>query len=148
MTTYTEAIDIMYGIFKAAWDNGAARIIGYAPDVEYDSPDDGERASIDKAFARVSVRNVNEGLIALGSDAIGERLYETSGVLIAQIFVPKKDNAGVVKGRALAGLVRDAYRAAANQDVWFVSATILEQPPDSRWRQFHVRVEYEFTESN
>jgi len=148
MTTYSAAIDSMYGTFKTAWDSGASPIIGYVPDVEYDEPDAEDRAPLDRAFARLSVRNATEGLLAFGGDANNERLYATSGVLIVQVFVPKKDNGGVTKGRALAVLVRDAYRAiAASDDVWFKNATIFEQTPDSRWRQFNINVEYDFTET-
>lgn len=148
MTTYSDAIDAMYGTFKAVWDKGASSIIGYTPGVEYDEPDAGARAPLDKAFARLAVRNLNEGLIAMGNCEGDTKLYNTVGVLIVQVFVPKKDNNGVVTGRALAVLVRDAYRAAGvNGEVWFKNATIREQAPDERWRQFNINVEYDFTET-
>lgn len=148
MTTYSDAINNMYGTFKTAWDNGASPIIGYVPDVEYDEPDEEDRAPLDKAFARLAVRNLNEGLVAMGNCGNDTKLYETVGVLVVQVFVPKKDNNGVVTGRALAVLVRDAYRAAGvNGEVWFKNATIREQTPGKRWRQFNVNVEYDFTET-
>lgn len=147
MTTYSEAIDNMYGTFKTAWDSGSSPIIGYVPAVEYDEPDEDEHAPLDKAFARLTVRNLNEGLVAIGNCGNDTKLYETTGVLVVQVFVPKADNNGVVTGRALAVLIRDAYRAAGvNGEVWFKNATIREQTPGKRWRQFNVNVEYDFTE--
>jgi hypothetical protein len=104
MTTYSAAIDSMYGTFKTAWDNGASPIIGYVPDVEYDEPDEEDRAPLDKAFARLAVRNLNEGLLAMGN-------------------------------------------CEGNTKLWFKNATIREQTPGKRWRQFNVNVEYDFTET-
>lgn len=148
MTTYDTAIDTMYGVFKAAWDTGASPIMGYLPDVEYDEPDEEGHAPIKQAFARLSVRNVAEGQLAMGNCEGHTKLYETLGLLIIQVFVPKSDNTGVVRGRALAVLVRDAYRTAGvGGEVWFKNATIREQPPGKRWRQFNINVEYDFTET-
>jgi hypothetical protein len=147
MTTYENAIDIMYGVFKTAWDSGASPIIGYVPNAYYDEPATGDHDSLGVAFARLTVRNVAEGQITLGSpDGPGTHEYGTIGLLIAQIFVPKSDTSGVTSGRRLAKLVRDAYRVAGGE-VWFKDVTVREQPPGDRWRQFNVNVEYDFTET-
>lgn len=149
MTTYESAIDTMYGVFKTAWDIGASPIIGYVPVVEYDEPAKGNYDSLTAAFARLTVRNVLEGQLTLGTpDGPGTHEYGTAGLLIIQVFVPKDDNEGIVLGRRLAVLVRNAYRTAGvNGEVWFKNATVVEQPPDDRWRQFNVNVEYDYTET-
>lgn len=148
MTTYSGAIDTMYGVFKTSWDSGASPIIGYTPGVDYDDEDNGQLAKLDQAFARVTLRNLSEGQIGMGEAGGGAKLHETLGVLIMQVFVPRKDNQGATTARALAVLVRDAFReAGAGGDVWFKNATILEQPLSIRWRQININVEYDFTET-
>lgn len=149
MTTYEEAIDLMYGAFKTAWDAEASGIIGYTPEVEYEGVRDNRHAKGGKAFARLSVRNVIERQATLGSPGgAGKHEYETIGLMVVQLFLPKSDNTAMVSGRRLAQLVRNTYRSvSAGGEVWFRDATIREQPPGNRWYQINVTIEYNFMET-
>lgn len=147
MTTYDAAIDTMYSVFKNEWDANAATIVGYTPIVSYDEPDSSEREPLDAVFARLTVRNVNDTQIGMGACGGDTKLYETSGLLVVQIFIPKQLNTGVTQGRALATMVKNAYRRRVVDDsVVFRNAILRELTPDTRWRQINVNVEYEFTE--
>lgn len=148
MPSYSKAIDLIYGRFKAAWDADAGAIAGYVPKVEYDNPSTANYASLDTIFARLTVRNTFEGLIGFGELGGAKRLYETNGLLVIQIFVPKTDNSGTQVGRRLAEMARDAYRVAGyDSDLWYRDAAVFEQPPDERWKQFNVNVDYDYTDT-
>ena len=149
MTTYEEAIDVMYVVFKAAWDSGASLIVGYTPAVLYDEPSSDGHDSLDKIFARVTVRNALEDQSSLGSpDGPGQHKYTSEGILIIQIFVPKSDDEGVTLGRRLGMLVRDAFRTAGTAgEVEFTGVTLREQPPREGWRYFNVNADYTFMET-
>lgn len=150
MTTYENAIDLMYGLFKTAFDAGAGAIVGGpVPYVQYEGITPSKPAPNNKIWARLFVRNVNESQATLGSpDGPGKHEYESVGFLTVQLFLPKDDNGAIVRGRRLAQLVRNAYRSvSANGEVWFRDATIRERPPEERWYVIDISVTYEFMET-
>ena len=146
MATYEEAIDLMYGTFKTAWDAGAAAIAGYVPEVQYEGVRSDKHAPNNKIWARLSVRNAIEDQSAMGTPQIGKHVYTSVGTLIIELYLPKNDNNALVVGRRLAQLVQNAYRSVSSgAEVWYREVTIREQPPEERWYRVDVNGIYTFT---
>jgi hypothetical protein len=148
MATYEEAIDLIYGRFRTAWNAQATAIAGYLPEVKYEGVEDDKNASQSKIWSRVSTRGVIGRQATLGTPQVGKHEYETVGLVTVQIFLPKKDATAITKGRRLAQVAQNAYRSiAAGDEVWFRDATIKEQPPETSWYQINVTAEYNFMET-
>lgn len=151
MTTYSEAIDLMYATFKNAWDTNSITIVGYLPNVEYEGvpqDDDGTHADTNKYWARLSVRNVTEDQATLGSPEVGKHEYETVGIITIELYGPKQDNTAITKLRKLGEFVRNAYRSVASGgEVCYREVTLRERGGESRWRRVDVTAVYTFMET-
>ena len=150
MNAYQENIDKMYAVFHEAW-KGSTRItrdyidkVTDAPPVEYDNAEPLDLQKGEKPFARVVHRPATARRISVGGE---KKMYESTGLVIIQVFVPYELIGGVTMGRALAKLVQSAYRGVADKGgLWYREITIFERPPEPRWREFTIHVEYNFTE--
>lgn len=147
-TTYNAAVDTMFGLFKSAWDTGAAVIVGEVPEVRWQNVPETTKPDPAKYFARVSQQPVTSRQSSL-SNCVGEpqqRRYETAGVLFIQLFFPKTDDQAADRGRQLSVLARAAYRGKTVGGIEFKNVRINELSPQESWFRANVIAEYEFDE--
>jgi hypothetical protein len=146
MTTYEEAVDQIFGIFKTAWDAGASAIVGYTPEVLYPGVEEPKTMPKDKYWSRISQQTADEPQTGMRNGENGQR-YTTSGLVFVQIFCPKSESLGLTNGRLLANLARNSYRGNATDcKVWFRNARIVELDPEENWYRLNVVAEYEYDE--
>lgn len=146
MTTYEEAIDDIFGIFKAAWDANSATVVGSIPEVRWPGVEEPSKPNYENYWARVSQQTVLENQTSLRNGQNGQR-YTTSGLVFVQIFCPKSESLGMTNGRKLATIARDSFRGnATSGNVWFRNARINELEPEDKWYRFNVVAEYEYDE--
>lgn len=110
-----QAIDIILGIFKAAWDPLAF------PAVYDDLPDN--KPTSETVWARATIRHA-DGRQASLSGAHATRRYKAVGTVFVQVFAPVGD--GSTACYEAAKVVLDAYRDARNPDVWFRDVRLKE----------------------
>lgn len=148
MTTYSEAVDLMLSRVQDAANAKAQDILGYEPELEVEGVRDttpNERQK--KVWYRAVVRNALEEQSTLGTDdSLANTVeYESTGILIIQVYMPRSKNTDLPKGRLLAEEIRNAFRRAST-DIWYKNATLKENRPEKRWNSITVTVEYNFTE--
>jgi len=143
--TYEEAIDQIFGIFRAAWFTNSEAIVGYVPELRWWGVEEPNEPNTSVFWARVSQQTVTEEQSTLQN---GECIrYETEGLVFVQLFCPKSDAKSIEKGRKLAMLARDAYRGnSTDGNVWFRDARIKELDPEKDWFRFNVVAEYTYDE--
>lgn len=134
------AIDSMFGQFLTAWKAGSAAIVGYVPEVRYQGRIQQALPDASKYWCRLSEQTVLEN-----RKAIGNVLFESSGLIYVQIFAPQSLPDGFQKARALANLARDAFRAQ-NPLVRFINARATEVPSEDGFHRFNTVTEYDYTE--
>lgn len=146
MPSYSEAYDTIARIVRTAWLSSAPGVVGYAPALLYDGVD--ARPPLGEYWARLTVRtSLATGESVGRSGAAGGRLYRCDGVLSVQIFAPAAHDDAVTKLRALAPIIRSAFRLPSNNaDVHFADATVREQPPEDRWKRIDVSATYTYWE--
>lgn len=134
------AIDAMFAQFNAAWQAGTAAVVGYVPEIRWQGREKETPPPGDKYWARVSNQTVGEG-----NAAIGNSLFESYGLVFVQVFAPKSEADANEKGRALAVLARNVFRAQ-NPLVCFRHARVQELEPEAAFIRFNAVTEYEFYE--
>lgn len=140
MTTYSAALDFVYGVLNDE--------IGYMP-VIYEGAPNNPKMPKSGYWARASVRGVIGRQTTLGSPINSQHDYEQVNMLFVQLFVGRNEPNAMAGLRDIAQLVQTAYRGvAAGQAVWFRDATIREQPPETDWYSINVTVEYNYTETS
>lgn len=145
MTTYEEAIDEIFEIFKVAWDANSAAIVGYVPEIRWQGVEEPNSPDYSKFWCRVSQQTVIEQQSGFRN---GEcKPYTTEGLVFIQIFCPKSDSESMTKGRKLAIVGRDAFRGnSTSGKVWFKNARVNELPAEIQWIRLNVVAEYEYDE--
>ena len=86
MTTYSEAVDIIYGKFKDIW-SGSSAIVGYEPEIFWPNSEDSESPDLDKYWVRVSKETLEESQNAF-KNASGVKLYGAKGFVYIELFYP------------------------------------------------------------
>lgn len=125
------AVDIILGIFKAAWDPRQA---------EYEDVP-GHKPASDVTWARATVRHATGNQSSLGSDT-GTRKFTDEGTVIIQVFSPVGD--GSTASRAAAEVVLNAYRDARDPNVWFRDAKLNEVGSDGAFYQTNVTATFSY----
>ena len=85
MTTYTEAVDQIFGIFNSDWEAGSASIVGYVPEIRWPGVEEPTKPDLTKYWARVSQQTVDDTQTGLRNGSCGQR-YTASGLVFIQIF--------------------------------------------------------------
>jgi hypothetical protein len=138
--TAKAAIDSMFTQFNTAWQSNAAAICGYAPEIRWQGVKESSIPDGSKYWCRVSEQTVMEQ-----AHAIGNKLYESSGLVYVQIFAPQTDAQGFNNCRELANLARDAFRAQ-NALVSFKNSRATQVADEKGFYRFNTVVEYDYTE--
>jgi hypothetical protein len=147
MTTYTQATDDMFGLFRAAWNAGAAAIVGSIPPVVYQGVEPAAIIPADSYWCRVSRQSVYEKQATLKTAVALDvsRRYNNTGLLFVQLFCPLSDSQAMDKGSRLAVLIRDAFRGKESaNNVWFRNVRIRELASDEGYIMFNIIAEYDY----
>lgn len=146
MTTYSEAIDLMFARLEAVVNAKGQELYGYVPETEYEGVRDTERGKR-KVWLRPTLRTVNEEQITLGTDdsVANVKDYESNGVLIIQLFFPRSVKTALVQGRLFAEAVRNEFRKPS-ACIWYSNASLKPQQPGTKWYQINVTVDYRYDE--
>lgn len=137
MTTVLEAIDDIYGRFKAAWDTTGLPCV-------YDNtpPDTALQAALDSgttSWARTNIKHNTRTQLTLAG--IDNARFESRGILIVEIYALSGD--GLVSAYTLANTVLEAFEGVSTPNgVWFRNTRINEVGPDGVY--FHTNVVTEF----
>jgi hypothetical protein len=147
MTTYSQAIDDMFTLFRMAWNAGAAVVVGSVPAIRWEGVQEPSIPPVDAYWCRVSTQQVAEpqSSFKTGIAPDANRRYTAIGVLFVQIFCPMSEAQAMEKGRLLAELARNAFRGkeTANQ-VWFRNVRIQRLAPEQNYYRFNVVAEYTY----
>jgi len=135
------AIDSMFGQFVTAWKAGAAAIVGYVPEIRYQGISKQSIPDTSKYWCRLSEQTVLENRAA-----IGNKFFESNGLVYVQIFAPQNDPQGFQNARALANLARDAFRMQ-NPLVRFINARATKVPDEDGFYRFNTVTEYDYMEA-
>ncbi len=145
--TFTEAVDLIFGIFNTAWTGGAEAIVGSVPTVHWQGMELPDKPDPDTFWCIAQLNTVQEKQATLrgGNDPIQAKRYTTTGIFTLQLYCPRSDSQAMDLGRQLAVLARNAFRKPENgNNVWFRNPRINELPPDENSYRLNVIVEYEF----
>jgi hypothetical protein len=140
---YPDAIDAMFSEVKTGLDAGWPAIVGTMPELRWQGRETTPPPDGGVYWARVSQQTVLERQQTLGK--LGERKFESCGLIFVQIFCPRSSVESFEKGRQLAQVARNVFRGQ-NSGVWFRNARINELDPEQGFWRFNVVSEYEFTE--
>lgn len=144
-TNYTDAIDSMFALFNAAWTESTPAIVGYVPEIQWPLVEKPEVPLLNKFFARISVQTVDESQTTLRNGS--NQRYTNNGLLFVQIFAPRSVSDSATKLKALAKMVKNTFRGHTDADnIWFRSSRIQELPPESKFYNFNVVVDYQYDE--
>ena len=128
--TEEEAEDVIFGIFKAAWDP--------RPAVYDDVPDNIPTGEV--VWARASILPATTRQTLAGE--VGTRRFTEEGTVVVQVFAPVGDGSTACLNAAR--VVRNAYRDARNADVWFRNVRINKVGSSGGFNQFNVRATYSY----
>jgi hypothetical protein len=141
---YGDAVDEIFGTVKAVNDTIAAGILGYTPELRWQSVPLGMQPAKDKFWLRASMMLVTEDQIALS--AVNElRLFESIGILYVQLFCPRDIASSIENGRLLAVAIRDAFRQQSNSgEIWYKNQKVVELPETVESYPINVVVKFQY----
>lgn len=145
-TTYTAAVDEMFGMFKDVWEAESAAICGYVPEIRWQGVEEPEKPATDLFFARVSQQTAGEDQTTIRDGANGQR-YTNRGLLFIQILAPRSESDSMEKLRQLSQMVKNTFKGhTSSSDIWFRRGQIREMPTDNYFYNFNVVTEYRYDE--
>lgn len=134
--TFSDAVDQIMDIFKAAWDTTGFPT--YYEDVRQ------QRDSNERPWSTTTLRHASGQQMTLGT-ATGTSRFARDGLLIVQIFTPA--GKGLQDAYNLAKVVVDAYEGSTTPGgVWFRNVRLNEVGRDGRFFQMNVLVEFLYDE--
>lgn len=150
-TTYTAAIDEMYGLVYDVIQNEITPEIGYEPLTFWQYTEKHGKPSRNKYWLRVSSQIVIESQETLSTacgDA-GQKRYNTAGLLFIELYLPKAvGNSGAI-GRLLGTMLRDKFRKAVSgaSGIVYRNSRILDGlPSEDLFYRLNVVTEFEYDE--
>lgn len=142
------ARDLMASVLIAAWGLHPWASLGLQkpPTIEWQGMDGNKAPAVTEPYL-IWAANHNQSPQAALSDDIGNRLYETSGMLIMQAKAPLIKGNGFEVAERMAIIARNAYRGKTTPDcIWFRNARFEEVGADAGWFLFNIFVEFEYDE--
>lgn len=134
--TADEARDVMFTVFKTAWDSTE-----YAENVVYS---DKAGAPSDAPWARVTLRHAT-GRQASLAGAMGAKKWTQTGTIWVQVFAPV--GFGSASAYTLATLVVNAFRDAKGLSVWFRNPRMQEVGSSGAFEQINVLTDFTYDET-
>lgn len=152
--TPQDATNLMFGRYATAIATVlSGGTLAYVPATYYQgskptaaTPD---KPDYSKFFCRISQQTVMEEQRTLSTDCFtpGFKRFGVDGILCVQIFCPKSEARAWELGRAVARIVRDAYRRnVAGDSIVYRRQRILELEPEIECLRLNVIAEYEYDE--
>lgn len=146
MPTPTEARDETFELFTDAWLAGT--VLDPMPTIRYQGNEKGKVP--DDYFVRLSMQQVSSpqtAFVMTDEPNSSPSLFETYGLVFAQIFAPMSAEDSWRIGDLLATHGRDIFRRVETPSgVTFRNARFNELDNDGKHYRWNVKVEYEFTE--
>lgn len=139
------ARDETFGMFRAAWNAGAAAIVGSIPEIKYQDIATGPAHNY---WARISMVTAQERQTALPGDDI-HRVNTVDGQLFIEVFAPKAAAIAQDAGNRLALLARDAFkfrRSNPSGAVVYRNTRVEQMPSRDTWLLFRMVSDYSFDE--
>lgn len=147
-TTYVEAVDQMFALFKVAVDSNSTAVVGYVPEIRWQGVKENSNPDPSKYWFRASQQTVDEDQSTIANEN-GVKRYTAIGFVTVQLFCPKSDVASQEKGRKLSVVARNAFRGKKTAgQVWFRNVRIVELPNEENFRRFNIQADYEYDEIN
>ncbi len=115
-------------------------------DISYDLGDDANIEDLDILIplVRVRVRHLLSDQATLQGDA-GQRRYQSTGFINAQILAPLGEGQGLTTAENIATVAVSAYRGKSTAGgVWFRNVTPREAPNNSGNAQINVTAEFTY----
>lgn len=146
LPTYGSAVDEILGLFKVKWNTDTAALNSGTPyPVEWPEVDQSAFPSVASPFARVRLRHLDAKQVTFGE--VGNRRFESMGLVTIQVFVPLSHKLGLSLVQNLAIIARNAYRGVGTASgIWFRNAKIIEVGPDRGWMQRNMVCEFQYDE--
>jgi hypothetical protein len=142
---YSDALDELFGMVKAIFDQAKwSDLFGYTIDVRWPGVALATKPDMTKLWARVSFQIVSEPQASL-SNAAGNKMYETTGLLYVQLFCPRNQPDSMDNGRELAVDMRNRFRHdSPSQEIWFRNQTVRELPETEENYPINVVVTFSY----
>lgn len=134
MTTPVEAKDIIFSIFKDAWDAAGFYVVW--SDLPNAKPPSA------RVWARVTIRHATGRQTTLGGGSPGARQYTSEGTVFVQVFAPVGDGSTACDEAATVAL--EAYRNARNPKVWFRDVKMNEVGTSGSDEQINVTATFSY----
>lgn len=150
-TTYTDAIDEMFGKIRTAVNGPINTLLGYKAETRWPFVEEPKKPDNTKIWLRVSTQIVDEQQSTLSTceGLPGQKKYETVGLLFVELYLPKSKGDSGVKGRQAATILRDLFRNAGSgqSGIRYYRARINDGiPPEELFYRLNVVTEYEYDE--
>ena len=144
-TTYTDAPDEIFALYKAAVDTNGPLIVGYVPETVYQGVDKGEKTPLDKFWQMAQVQTVDEEQTTFRSSSA--KRYTTYGFALFQLFAPRNDAESWLKLKEFAKAIRNGFRGKTTPGhIVFRNARCQELTPEDTFHRINVVVEFEYDE--
>lgn len=143
-TTYSAAVDEVFGMVNGVLTGAAATLLGYTPDIRWPGVPKEAVPDKTKLWARVSLQIVTDTQTAL-ANANGQRMFTANGLLFVQLFCPRNQPESIDNGRSIATDLQTVFRTnGISGEVWFTQAKFVELPEtdESYPINFSTRLQY------
>lgn len=142
---YEDAIDELFGMVKVVFDDSQwLTLFGYVIDVRWPGVAYATKPDPSKQWARVSQQVVTDGQVSLANTQ-GKRVFETVGLLYAQLFAPRNTPGAAENSRKVAEAIRDKFRGnSPSNEIWFRNQKIVELPTTQDSTPVNVVITYSF----
>lgn len=135
MTTYQEAQDVMFGIFKAAWDTTGYE--AYYQEVRE------QRTTTQSPWASVFIGGVDSRQSTL-SNYIVNRTFTRNSTLIIQIFA--HSGKGLQTVNNLCKLITDAFEGVSTAGVFVRNTEVSSSKRDGSFVQTNITINFTYDE--
>ena len=150
MIEFDAAVKEMEALFNTAWQANSGAVFGYVPAIEWHGKETKDKIDRLKVWARFSTQNVFEEQATLSAcvDEPFKRRFNGSGLIFVQLFLPKTVANALIKGRTLAKVARNAFRAKKTDGgVVFYNVRINDDiAPEEMFYRINVVAEYDYDE--
>lgn len=150
MISQQDARKEMLALVDAAWQAGAAAIVGYVPDIRWQGVEEADLPGTDKFWMRASTNNVTTNQVGHRTvePGVSDVVYRTVGFITLQIFAPMKGADSYAKGELLSSLGQRMFMASeTGGGVWFRNPRIRELDNDGTWYRWNVIADYQFDQT-
>jgi hypothetical protein len=153
MLDYDKAKTITYNAMQTEWDAACAIIVGDTKQIRFDRLPYDKAPPVDDHWSRITLAENNSfqsGFTArVNSD---KRAFDNEGLLILQMFAPKKPATFVKDQDSIARLMRNSFRKVKLVDedgcrIVLTGARILQMPDEDGMVAINVTADFKYRET-